>query len=74
MPTSPESVTAIQARQRQFVRDLAPSISGRKPYTYLTPGETGADAFAPGALARLRDIKHRHDPRHTIRSNYPVTS
>lgn len=74
VPTSPESAAAVRERQRELVRDLTPSISGRKPYTYLTPGETVAEAFAPDVLTRLRDIKHRMDPHHTIRSNYPVTS
>ncbi len=73
VPTSPESRAAIRARQRDLVQGLAPAISGRKPYTFLTPGETAADAFAPDALARLRAVKHGHDPHHTIRSNYPVT-
>jgi FAD/FMN-containing dehydrogenase len=72
VPSSPESAAAVRARQRDLVRDLAPWISGRKPYTYLTPSETAADAFAPDTLARLRAIKHRFDPHHTIRSNYPI--
>lgn len=72
VPSSPESAAAVRARQRDLVRDLAPWISGHKPYTYLTSGETAADAFAPDTLARLRAIKHRFDPHHTIRSNYPI--
>ena len=47
-------------------------VSGRKPFTFLNPEETAADAFGPGALARLRDIKRRHDPDGTFRSNFPV--
>jgi hypothetical protein len=30
--------------------------------------------LSPGVLARLRDIKRRHDPHNTIRGNYPVTA
>ncbi|MGW0802472.1 FAD-binding oxidoreductase [Nonomuraea sp. NPDC002799] len=72
VPSTPDSAAAIRARQRRLLRDLAPAISGRKPYTYLKPEESVADAFAPDVLARLRDIKRRHDPDNTIRSNFPV--
>jgi hypothetical protein len=72
-PTSPQSTTDIRTRQQRLVHDLAPSISSRKPYTYLTPGETMAHALTPDALTRLHAIKNRHDPHHTIRSNYPLT-
>ena len=48
--------------------------SGRKPFTFLSRGETVADAFTPDVLARLRGIKHRHDPHDIFRSNFPVTA
>ncbi|MFC4060858.1 FAD-binding oxidoreductase [Planomonospora corallina] len=72
IPSTPAAAAAVRARQRDLVRALAPYGSGRKPYTFLTPGETAADAFAPHALARLRDVKRRHDPQGVVRSNFPV--
>lgn len=61
---------AVTARRRELTHALP--VSGRKPFTSLNPGETAADAFTPTAVARLHDLKHRHDPRNTIRSNFPV--
>ncbi|MEV4188882.1 FAD-linked oxidase, partial [Streptosporangium canum] len=72
VPSTPEAATAIRARQRELVRSLAPAVSGRKPYTYLNPAETVADAFTPAALTRLREIKQRRDPRNVLRGNFPV--
>ncbi|MEV4250419.1 FAD-binding oxidoreductase [Streptosporangium canum] len=72
VPSTPEAATAIRARQRELVRSLAPAVSGRKPYTYLNPAETVADAFTPAVLTRLREIKQRRDPRNVLRGNYPV--
>ncbi|WP_219519019.1 BBE domain-containing protein, partial [Nonomuraea ceibae] len=40
--------------------------------TFLSPGESAADAFTPAALDRLRDVKRRHDPHAVFRSNFPV--
>jgi hypothetical protein len=42
VPSTPEAAAAIRTRQEEIVRALAPVISGRKPYTYLAPGETAA--------------------------------
>ncbi|MEW2352349.1 FAD-binding oxidoreductase [Spirillospora sp. NPDC029432] len=70
IPTDPAAARAVAAKQRAVAEALP--VSGRKPITYLNATETAADAFAPAALDRLRDIKHRHDPGDTIRSNFPV--
>ncbi|GAA4604937.1 FAD-binding oxidoreductase [Actinoallomurus liliacearum] len=70
LPTDPATARAVTARQRAFAENLP--VSGRKPLTFLNPGETAADAFAPDALARLRDVKGRHDPYDVFRSNVPV--
>lgn len=67
LPIDPEAVTAKQ----QALAHALP-VSGRKPLTFLNPTETAADAFTPAVLARLRDVKNRHDPANTIRGNYPV--
>lgn len=67
-PPSP----AVKDRQDELVRDLAPSTSGRKPYTFLASGETAAQAFDTDTLTRLREIKQDRDPHGVFRSNYPV--
>ncbi|GAA4619721.1 FAD-binding oxidoreductase [Actinoallomurus vinaceus] len=70
IPTDPATAQAVADRQRVLAEALP--VSGRKPLTFLNPGETVADAFAPASLARLRDVKHRHDPHNVFRSNFPV--
>ncbi|GAA0371273.1 FAD-binding oxidoreductase [Actinoallomurus spadix] len=70
IPADPATARAVAGRQRAFAESLP--VSGRKPLTFLNPGETAADAFAPAALARLRDVKRRHDPHGVFRSNVPV--
>jgi hypothetical protein len=70
LPTDPATAEAVKARQR-VLADALPT-SGRKPFTFLTPGETVADAFTPDVLTRLRGIKRRHDPGTVFRSNFPV--
>ena len=55
-----------------LVADLAPHVSGRKPFTYLAPGENTAATFAPSTLSRLRTIKRHRDPNGVFRSNSPV--
>ncbi|WP_371783548.1 FAD-binding oxidoreductase [Streptosporangium subroseum] len=72
VPAAPHTATALRTRQQELAGALAPDISGRKPYTYLSPGETVATAFTPATLTRLRDIKRRRDPRNVLRSNFPV--
>ncbi|MEU7897107.1 FAD-binding oxidoreductase [Nonomuraea sp. NPDC049152] len=56
----------VEDRQREIID------GGRRPYTFLSPGESAADAFPATTLERLRDIKRRHDPDGVFRSNYPV--
>ncbi|MGW4407929.1 hypothetical protein ACWEJ6_28145 [Nonomuraea sp. NPDC004702] len=51
---------------------LVRCTSGRKPFTFLAPGERAAAAFAPDDLARLRDVKRSRDPRGIFRGNFPV--
>ena len=49
VPTDPATAEAVTARQRALT-DALP-ISGRKPFTFLSLGETRhrADAFTPAA-------------------------
>jgi FAD/FMN-containing dehydrogenase len=70
IPTDPARAAAIVAKQGALAGALP--VSGRKPFTFLNPDETAADAFAPDALARLRDLKDRYDPRDIFRANIPV--
>lgn len=70
IPTTPATADAVAGKQSAFA-DALP-ISGRKPFTFLNPDETAANAFTPEALARLRRIKTRHDPHNTFRSNFPA--
>ncbi|WP_433682847.1 hypothetical protein [Nocardia sp. CA-119907] len=68
----PHLTAAVTARRAEVVDAIGAHISGRKPYTFLTPEETAAAAFDETTLARLREIKRARDPRSVIRSNYPV--
>ncbi|GAA4591788.1 FAD-binding oxidoreductase [Planotetraspora phitsanulokensis] len=70
VPTDPATAEAVTAKQRALAEALP--VSGRKPFTFLSPGETVADAFAPAALNRLRYIKRRHDPDDVFRGNFPI--
>ncbi|WP_433377855.1 FAD-binding oxidoreductase [Streptosporangium sp. CA-115845] len=72
VPATREAAAGIRARQQEITNALAPSVSGRKPFTYLAPGETSATAFGPVAIDRLRKIKQHRDPDGVFRSNYPV--
>ncbi|QFG24566.1 FAD-binding oxidoreductase [Actinomadura sp. WMMB 499] len=68
----PHAADATRAKQAEVVADLEAYISGRKPYTVLSPGDTAAKSFSGGALARLREIKRARDPHQVFRANYPV--
>ncbi|UBU18978.1 FAD-dependent oxidoreductase [Nonomuraea gerenzanensis] len=70
IPADPAAAKAVAAKQRDLAGVLP--VSGRKPFTFLNPAETAADAFTPAALARLRAVKHRHDPHGVFRANFPV--
>ncbi|MFE7741678.1 FAD-binding oxidoreductase [Nocardia sp. NPDC057455] len=68
----PHLTDAVTARRTALVDAVSGQISGRKPYTFLTPGETASAAFDLATLARLREIKRARDPHGVIRANYPV--
>ncbi|KAB8188950.1 FAD-binding protein [Nonomuraea phyllanthi] len=68
----PHAADATRARQAEVIADLETYISGRKPYTMLSPGETAATSFSRSTLARLREIKRARDPHNVFRANYPV--
>lgn len=51
---------------------MAPWLSDRMVLNFSTDDSLAA-LFPAGAAERLAAIKHRVDPRNTIRSNRPVT-
>lgn len=63
---------AVGDRQAELADALIPYTTGRKPFTFLAPGERAASAFTPQTLGRLRALKRSLDPRGTFRSNFPV--
>ena len=67
LPTDPAAVLAKQARYAESL-----PVSGRKPFTFLNPRESVADAFSPAAVARLRTIKQAVDPKGVFRGSFPV--
>ncbi|MEV0146051.1 MULTISPECIES: FAD-dependent oxidoreductase [unclassified Nonomuraea] len=68
----PHLVDAVQAKQAALVEALGQVVSGRKPYTFLAPAESAAQAFPADTLTRLREIKRRRDPYGIFRANFPV--
>ncbi|MFF7940044.1 FAD-binding oxidoreductase [Nocardia gamkensis] len=68
----PHLADAVTTRRTALVDAVSGQISGSKPYTFLTPGETASAAFDSATLTRLREIKRARDPHGVIRANYPV--
>lgn len=64
--------SAVGDRLDQLAAELATVATGRKPTTFLAPGEHASAAFAPGALARLRQLKSSRDPEGVVRGAYPL--
>jgi hypothetical protein len=71
VPADAATTDAIIAKQRALA-DALP-VSGRKPFTFLSPGESAADAYPPAALRRLRDLERHYNPRDTFRANFPIS-
>ncbi|GAA4984312.1 FAD/FMN-containing dehydrogenase [Nonomuraea thailandensis] len=69
----PHLAEAVRARQAALVAHAGEAVSGRKPYTFLAPGESAAQAFPAEAAARLARIKRERDPGGVICANFPVT-
>ncbi|MDP9867569.1 FAD-binding oxidoreductase [Streptosporangium brasiliense] len=72
IPATAEVTAALGARQSEIDAALAPHVSGRRPHTFLSPGDSAATAFPGDVLARLREIKRARDPHGVFRSNYSV--
>ncbi|WP_328807914.1 FAD-binding oxidoreductase [Nonomuraea antri] len=60
----------VRRRQRELAESLP--VSGRKPYTFLAPGEGAAAAFDEESLIRLHKTKLAYDPDHVFRANFPL--
>ncbi|TCO50841.1 FAD-binding oxidoreductase [Actinocrispum wychmicini] len=70
IPADPDTALSITDRQLSLAGSLP--VSGRKPFTFLSPGENVSDAFSAEVVIRLRDIKRRRDPRPVFCGNFPV--
>ncbi|GAA2277405.1 FAD-binding oxidoreductase [Nonomuraea roseoviolacea subsp. roseoviolacea] len=68
----PHLADAVRGKQAALVEALGQAVSGRKPYTFLAPGDHAAQAFPAGTLARLREVKRDRDPYGVFRANFPV--
>ncbi|MFI6482957.1 FAD-binding oxidoreductase [Nonomuraea sp. NPDC050663] len=68
----PELTEAVRSRLAGLTGQLGDSVSGRRPYTFLAPGDDAAQAFTGADLERLRELKRARDPQGVFRSNYPV--
>ncbi len=68
------STPAVTAQIVQKQADLAAALptSGRKPITFLGPGEQLSAALTPQAVDRLRALKDVLDPQQTVRGNFGV--
>lgn len=67
-----ERSAEVRARQPEIASAVVPYPSGRKPFTFIAPGERAANALAGDAVARLGDLKRSRDPVGVLRSNFPV--
>lgn len=68
----PGLAAAVGDRIGRLPADLDGVATGRKPATFLSPGESAAAAYDPAALARLRVLKSSRDPRRVVRGAYPL--
>lgn len=71
-PALPELTAGFESPVQRYLNELRPVLAGRKPFTFLAPGETASQALTAQSITRLRDIKRRRDPHNVIRSNHPV--
>ncbi|WP_069385508.1 FAD-binding oxidoreductase, partial [Cellulosimicrobium cellulans] len=68
----PGLATAVGHRLAEMPAELRGLATGRKPATFLSPGESVSAAYDEAALARLRDLKRSRDPQGTVRGSYPL--
>lgn len=71
VPVTSELAAAIDRRQKGLAEALP--TSGRKPITFLAPGEELSAALPPASLRRLRLLKEKHDPQRIVRGNVALS-
>ena len=64
--------TSTQIANKQAALAEALPVTGRKPITFLNPSENLSAALPPASVKRLQTLKHRIDPRKTIRGNFSI--
>ncbi|MFI6602175.1 FAD-binding oxidoreductase [Nonomuraea sp. NPDC050536] len=69
---NPQLAQAVRGKQAELTGALGAVVSGRKPYTFLSPGEQATAAFPAETIARLRAIRQAANPHGVIRANYSV--
>jgi hypothetical protein len=72
IPAVPELAGPIRRGLAELAAAVEPVSLGRTPLTMLGSGGSRNDVYEPAALDRLREVKHRVDPRGVIRSNHPL--
>ncbi|RMI31200.1 FAD-binding oxidoreductase [Nocardia stercoris] len=70
--SDPGTVAAVETTQKRIITDLGARVSGRKPYTALSPGDTVTEVFDAETLNRLREVKRVRDPHGVFRANFPI--
>ncbi len=68
----PGLATALGDRLAEIPAELRGLATGRKPPTFLSPGESVSAAYDDVALDRLRDLKRARDPQGTFRGSHPL--
>ncbi|MCW2548727.1 MAG: FAD/FMN-containing dehydrogenase [Mycobacterium sp.] len=72
IPMAPPIAAAVDITFASIRNALRGYLTDRTFFTFLGCDDDSSQAFAPGALERLQDIKRCVDPRGVVRSNRPV--
>ncbi|WP_107658950.1 FAD-binding oxidoreductase [Nocardia suismassiliense] len=70
--SDPDTVDAVRFTQKRIIADLGARVSGRRPYTVLSAGDSVTEVFDTSTLDRLRKLKRARDPHGVFRANFPV--
>ncbi|MBZ2198404.1 FAD-binding oxidoreductase [Occultella gossypii] len=70
VPATAQVAESIAGKQAALA-DALPT-SGRKPITFLNPGERLSDALPDASMRRLRQLKEDRDPDGIIRGNFGI--
>jgi hypothetical protein len=72
VPVAPPVAAAVEITFAAIRNALRDQLTDRTFFTFLGADDDSSQAFGPGALERLRDIKRSVDPHGVVRSNRPV--